>query len=51
MFTNGSVVQGLERCRSLGVSDPSKNDALIEVNSVVSDVTGTVSCAIGLLSP
>jgi hypothetical protein len=47
--TDGSVVKGLGRCRSLGVSDSSKNNALIEVDSVVSDVTGIVSCAIGLL--
>lgn len=44
--TNGGLVQGFERCRALGESNFTEDDALIEVDSVVSNIAGTVSCAV-----
>lgn len=44
---DGGVVEGLERCSSLGVSNSSQDDALIEVDSIVCNVTGIVSHVLG----
>jgi hypothetical protein len=45
---DGGVVEGLEGCSSLGVSNSSQNETLIEVDSIVCNVTEIVSHIFGV---
>jgi hypothetical protein len=37
--SHGGVVKGLPGCCAFGIADPCQNDALVEVDTVVCDVT------------